>query len=103
MAEEKRDALRIHLHVYDEEIEVMVHDRAEEEYFRAAAKLITDRYNVYAHTYKGHKSDHTISLMTLVDIALRYEKSVPGTIRTLIIIFSEVLLRKSKKPSVRNK
>ena len=55
MAEEKRDALRIHLHVYDEEIEVMVHDRAEEEYFRAAAKLITDRYNVYAHTYKGHK------------------------------------------------
>lgn len=71
MAEEKRDALRIHLHVYDEEIEVMVHDRAEEEYFRAAAKLITDRYNVYAHTYKGHKSDHTISLMTLVDIALR--------------------------------
>ncbi len=74
MAEEKRDALRIHLHVYDEEIEVLVHDRAEEEYFRRAAKTITDRYNVYAQTYKGHKSDHTISLMTLIDIALRYEK-----------------------------
>lgn len=74
MAVEKREALRIHLHVYDEEIEVVVHDRTEEEYFRAAAKLITERYNVYAQTYKGHKSDHTISLMTLIDIALRYEK-----------------------------
>ena len=65
--------LHIRLHVYDEEIEVMV-DREEEEYYRSAAKLITERYNAYAQAYKGRKGEHTISLMTLVDIALLYEK-----------------------------
>lgn len=65
--------LHIRLHVYDEEIEVKV-NREDEEYYRSAAKLITERYNLYAQAYKGRKSDHTISLMTLVDIALLYEK-----------------------------
>ena len=51
-----------------------IHSRAEEEYYRAAAKLITERYNAYAQAYKGRKSDHTIALMTLVDIALMYQK-----------------------------
>lgn len=74
MAEQKRDLFRIHLHVYDEEIEVVLSDRAEEEYYRAAAKLITDRYNIYAQRYKAHKSDHTIALMTLIDIALQHAK-----------------------------
>ena len=73
MAEQNRDKLHIRLHVYDEELEVVV-DRDEEEYYRAAAKLITDRYNVYAQMYKGHKGDHTIALMTLIDIALQYQK-----------------------------
>lgn len=49
-------------------------ERSEEEYYRAAAKLITDRYNVYSQIYKGRKSDHTIALMTLIDIALQYQK-----------------------------
>ncbi|MDE5948338.1 MAG: cell division protein ZapA [Prevotella sp.] len=74
MAEQRREEFRIHLHVYDEEIEVVLADRTEEEYYRAAAKLITDRYNIYAQRYKAHKSDHTIALMTLVDIALQYSK-----------------------------
>lgn len=74
MAEQKREEFRIHLHVYDEEIEVVLADRTEEEYYRAAAKLINDRYNIYAQRYKAHKSDHTIALMTLVDIALQYSK-----------------------------
>lgn len=74
MAEQNReDKLHIRLHVYDEEIEVVV-DRAEEEYYRAAAKQISDRYNVYAQIYKGRKSDHTIALMALIDIALQYQK-----------------------------
>lgn len=72
MAEEN-NRLHIRLHVYDEEIEVVI-DRAEEEYYRLAAKLITDRYNVYSQIYKGRKSDHTIALMTLIDIALQYQK-----------------------------
>lgn len=73
MAEQNSEKLHIRLHVYDEEIQVVV-DRDDEEYYRAAAKLITERYNVYAQLYKGRKSDHVIALMTLVDIALQYQK-----------------------------
>ena len=65
--------LNIRLHVYDEEIEVKI-NREDEELYRNAAKLITDRYNAYAQAYKGRKTEHIISLMTLVDIALLYEK-----------------------------
>ncbi len=68
-----KEKLHIRLHVYDEEVEVTI-DRNEEVYYRAAAKLITDRYNRYAQVFKGKKGDHTISLMTLVDIALMYER-----------------------------
>ena len=73
MAEQNQDRLHIRLHVYDEEIEVVV-KREEEEFYRAAAKLITERYNAYAQAYKGRKSDHTIALMSLIDLALLYQK-----------------------------
>jgi cell division protein ZapA len=73
MAEVDKEKLHIRLHVYDEEVEVTI-DREEEIYYRAAAKLITDSYNRYAQAYKGRKGDHTISLMTLIDIALMYER-----------------------------
>ena len=73
MAEQDKDKLHIRLHLYDEDINVVV-NRDEEEYYRNAAKLITDRYNAYAQVYKGKKSDHVIALMTLVDIALMYQK-----------------------------
>ena len=74
MAEVNKEKLHIRLHVYDEEIEVTV-NREDEEFYRAAAKLITGRYNAYANAYKGKKGEHTISLMTLIDIALLYERS----------------------------
>ncbi|MBR5326455.1 MAG: cell division protein ZapA [Prevotella sp.] len=73
MAEVNNEKLNIRLHVYDEEIQVTV-KRPDEEYYRTAAKLITDRYNAYAQAYKGKKSDHTIALMTLIDVALMYER-----------------------------
>ena len=73
MAEVNNEKLHIRLHVYDEEIEMTV-KRSDEEYFRKAAKLITDRYNAYAQAYKGRKSDHTIALMTLIGVALMYER-----------------------------
>lgn len=73
MAEVNSEKLHIRLHVYDEEIEVTI-PRADEEYYRKAAKLITDRYNAYAQAYKGRKGEHTIALMTLIDIALMYEQ-----------------------------
>ena len=73
MAEQNKDRLHIRLHVYDDDIEVKV-NRDEEEYYRKAAKLITERYNAYAQAYKGRKSEHTVALMTLIDIALMYQK-----------------------------
>ena len=73
MAEVNKEKLHIRLHVYDEEIEVTV-NRDDEEYYRAAAKLITDRYHAYAQAYKGRKSDHTIALMSLIDIALMFQR-----------------------------
>ena len=73
MAEVNNEKLHIRLHVYDEEIEVTV-NRDDEELYRRAAKLITDRYNAYAQAYKGKKGEHTIALMTLIDVALMYER-----------------------------
>ena len=73
MAGVDKEKLHIRLHVYNEDIEVTV-NREDEVYYRAAAKLITDRYNAYAQAYKGRKTEHTISLMTLIDIALLYER-----------------------------
>jgi len=73
MPEVNKEKLHIRLHVYDEEIEVTI-NRDDEEYYRAAAKLITDRYNAYAQAYKARKSDHTVALMSLIDIALLYQR-----------------------------
>ena len=75
MAEANKEKLNIKLHVYDENVDVAV-SRDDEQYYRAAAKLITERYGAYAQAYKGRKSDHTIALMTLIEIALRYEKEM---------------------------
>ena len=74
MAEENKEKLNIRLHVYDEDIMTVLHNREDEEYYRLAAKLVSERYGAYAQAYRGRKSDHTIALMTLVEIALRYER-----------------------------
>ena len=73
MAEESKEKLKIRLHVYDTEIAVNV-VRDDEEYYRKAAKLITDTVNTYADIFKGRKSDKELLYMALIDIALRYEK-----------------------------
>lgn len=73
MAEENRDKLHIRLHVYDRDISVIV-PREEEEYYRNAAKLITDTVNTYAQVYKGKKSDLDLVYMALIDISLRFVK-----------------------------
>jgi cell division protein ZapA len=75
MAEQKQDRLNIKLHIYDEEVGVVI-DRDDEEYFRLAAKLITERYNAYAKAFKGRQTDHTIALRVLLDIAFTYEKEL---------------------------
>lgn len=67
------DKLHIRLHVYDTDISVNVL-REDEEYYRRAAKLITDTVNTYASVFKGRKGDKDLLYMALIDIALRYEK-----------------------------
>jgi cell division protein ZapA len=74
MPEESKEKLNIKLHVYDEDIMTVLHNREDEEFYRRAAKLVSERYGAYAQVYKGRKSEHTIALMTLIEIALRYER-----------------------------
>ena len=71
MPEEK---LQIRLHLYDTDMKVNV-NRDEEPLYRKAAKLITDTVNTYAGLFKGRKTDKEILYMTLLDIALRFEKT----------------------------
>ncbi|WP_314696832.1 cell division protein ZapA [uncultured Prevotella sp.] len=67
------DKLNIRLHVYDAELPVKV-PREDEEYYRSAAKLVTDTINVYSTRFKGKKGDKEILYMAMIDIALRYKK-----------------------------
>lgn len=69
----ENNKLQITLHVYDTDLSVTI-PREEEEFYRNAAKLITDTVNAYAKVYKGRKSDKDVLYMALIDIALQYEK-----------------------------
>jgi len=89
----ENNKLPITLHVYDEDIKVTI-NREDEELYRNAAKRITDRYNVYAKAYKGKKSDKTIGLMTLIDIALSYEREKG---RNDVTPFNEMLTRLTRE------
>ena len=67
------DKLHIRLHVYDTELSVNV-PRDDEEYYRSAAKLITDTVNTYSTLFKSKKGDKDIMYMAMLDIALKYKK-----------------------------
>lgn len=69
---EKNEKQHISLNVYDEKIDVYVKPE-EEAYYRKAERLVTATYNKYAQVFKGRRSDHTIALLTLIEIALKYE------------------------------
>ena len=73
MGESDKEILRIRLHVYDTDMTVTI-PRAEEECYRAAAKLITDVVNNYSAVYKDRKGEKEILYMALIDISLRYQK-----------------------------
>ena len=73
MTEVDKEKLRIRLHVYDTDMSVTI-PREEEEYYRAAAKMITDVVNNYSAVYKDRKAEKDILYMALIDISLRYQK-----------------------------
>jgi len=104
MTEQDKEKLHIWLHVYDEEIDVTV-NRSDEEYYRRAARFITDRYNLYAERFKGRVNDHTISLYVLIDIALQYEMMADkkdtdkynDVLRKMTAMIDDALEHKDKK------
>ena len=65
--------LNITLHLYDTDMAVKVY-RDEEEYYRNAAKLISDVMNTYASLLRGKRSEKQILYAAMLDIALRYQK-----------------------------
>ena len=67
------EKLRIKLHLY--ETDLMVNGpREEEQYYRAAAKQVTETVNTYAKIYQGKKTHNDVMYMAMLDLALRSNK-----------------------------
>lgn len=67
------DKLRIELKIYGTKLPVNV-PREDEEYYRSAAKLITETIKTYSTLFSGKKTEKEILYMATLDIALRYKK-----------------------------
>lgn len=67
------DKLRIRLHMYEVDLSVNI-PREEEQYYRAAAKQVTETVNTYAQIYSGKKTHNDIMYMSMLDLALRSTK-----------------------------
>lgn len=67
------EKLRIKLHLYETDLMVNV-PREEEQYYRAAAKQVTETVNTYAKIYKGKKTHNDVMYMAMLDLALRSNK-----------------------------
>lgn len=65
--------LRIKLHLYETDLMVNV-PREEEQYYRAAAKQVTETVNTYAKIYQGKKTHNDVMYMAMLDLALRSNK-----------------------------
>ena len=77
MAEENKK-LNIRLNLYDTDMAVKVFPE-EEEYYRNAAKLITNTMNTYVPILRGKKTEKEIMYAAMLDIALMYEKDNTGS------------------------
>ncbi len=67
------EKLRIKLHLYETDLMVNV-PREEEQYYRAAAKQVTETVNTYAKIYQGKKTYNDVMYMAMLDLALRSNK-----------------------------
>lgn len=67
------EKLRIKLHLYETDLMVNV-PREEEQYYRAAAKQVTETVNTYAKIYQGKKAHNDVMYMAMLDLALRSNK-----------------------------
>lgn len=69
----ENNKLKIKLHIYDTDMAINI-VRDDEELYRRAAKLITDKVNLYANLLSGKKAFKEILYAAVLDIALGYEK-----------------------------
>lgn len=67
------EKLRVKLHLYETDLMVNV-PREEEQYYRAAAKQVTETVNTYAKIYQGKKTHNDVMYMAMLDLALRSNK-----------------------------
>ena len=67
------EKLRIKLHLYETDLMVNV-PREEEQYYRAAAKQVTETVNTYAKIYQGKKTHNDVMYLAMLDLALRSNK-----------------------------
>ena len=67
------DKLKIILNFDDTKLSVTI-PREDEEYYRLAAKQITSIVNTYSSIFKEQKRKEEILYMSMLDIALRYQK-----------------------------
>lgn len=67
------EKLRIKLHLYETDLMVNV-PREKEQYYRAAAKQVTETVNTYAKIYQGKKTHNDVMYMAMLDLALRSNK-----------------------------
>lgn len=67
------EKLRIKLHLYETDLMVNV-PREEEQYYRAAAKQVTETVNTYAKIYQGKKTHNDVMYIAMLDLALRSNK-----------------------------
>ena len=67
------EKLRIKLHLYETDLMVNV-PREEEQYYRAAAKQVTETVNTYAKIYQGKKTHNDVMYMAMLALALRSNK-----------------------------
>lgn len=67
------EKLCIKLHLYETDLMVNV-PREEEQYYRAAAKQVTETVNTYAKIYQGKKTHNDVMYMAMLDLALRSNK-----------------------------
>ena len=72
-AKAMEEKLRIKLHLYETDLMVNV-PREEEQYYRAAAKQVTETVNTYAKIYQGKKTHNDVMYMAMLDLALRSNK-----------------------------
>ena len=61
------EKLRIKLHLYETDLMVNV-PREEEQYYRAAAKQVTETVNTYAKIYQGKKTHNDVMYMAMLDL-----------------------------------